>query len=581
MLHAVTFLLLFLRLSSETLVPLPQADVVQPTSGLFFQYLSQYSPADSIVPLTVSIPLTQDMCYLLPFHALSKISSCHSSPVHSLPNTKIRAKRFLTDIIAIGVGSAALTMSVRNTVHLLNLEQTMTSLTKSIANLEIGKTTQAAQLLHLQSGQLKLALLLNNTQIALNRTIDLVNRHDDLLQDLARYTQILNKRLTNFINAVESHFLHTSLSNIFSNRLNLQFIHSQDFPKVIDFVTSATNANFNTNATGRPLIDLVERLLVRQEVHFRPHVATPNSSDSVLGVLTISSLFTAVTKRQTPFSIYQLIPIPFSYGGMRVRLADLPVAIGINFIDKHLIQWTQTEFSTCDFQAMSVCRENPPIITHWQDTCLYQILTNSILSACRTERDNNPLFLHRFGQQWIISTNNSQQCHFAVFSATDPPSILSNQVRSIPAVTLITVPPHTTLLCERFSIPASPNVAGPPITIWDFSIVNNSQTPDFNFDPHLNDATRWPKLPYIPDDFRAVYNYITNSTIPPPMPMPTFNQLHQHPFGIFSITAVSIIILLLALLAYCHFSRRQSLPVVRLQLPPLTGASTDATVLLT
>ncbi len=112
-------------------------------------------------------------------------------------------------------------------------------------------------------------------------------------------------------------------------------------------------------------------------------------------------------------------------------------------------------------------------------------------------------------------------------------------------------------------------------------MVNNSQTLDFNFDPHLNDVTRWPKLPYIPDDFRAVYNYITNSTIPPPMPMPTFGQLHQHPFGIFSITAVSIIFLLLALLAYCHFSRRRSLPVVRLQLPPLTGTSTDATVLLT
>jgi hypothetical protein len=250
-------------------------------------------------------------------------------------------------------------MSVKNTVQLIQIEQTLNSLTKTLTSLTTSETTHETQLLHLQSGQLKLALLLNHTQIALNKTIELVNRHDDLLQELANYTQTLNKRLTNFINAVETHFLHTSLFDIFSDRLNLQFIHSQDFPKVIDFVISATKVDFNTNTTGRPLIDLVERLLVRQAVHFLPRATTSNLTDSVLGVLTISSFFAAVTKHQTPFSIYQLIPIPFSYGCIRVRLADLLVAIGINFIDPDLIQWTQTEFSTCDFHAMSVCREIP------------------------------------------------------------------------------------------------------------------------------------------------------------------------------------------------------------------------------
>jgi len=116
--------------------------------------------------------------------------------------------------------------------------------------------------------------------------------------------------------------------------------------------------------------------------------------------------------------------------------------------------------------------------------------------------------------------------------------------------------------------------------LWDFNIVNNSQTPDFNFGPYLNDPTRWPKLPYIPDDFRAVYNYITNSTIPAPMPMPTLQQLHRHPFGLFAIAAIALIIILLAIVAYCHFSRHRPLPTVRLQLPPLTGVSTDATVLI-
>jgi hypothetical protein len=76
-------------------------------------------------------------------------------------------------------------MSTTNTIQLLKLDQEVETITKSLATLSSSVTTHTIQLFHLQGGQLKMALALIHTQITLNRTIDLVNRHDINIEDLA------------------------------------------------------------------------------------------------------------------------------------------------------------------------------------------------------------------------------------------------------------------------------------------------------------------------------------------------------------------------------------------------------------
>jgi hypothetical protein len=539
---------------SLSLVPLPQSNIIHPTSGLALRYVSQYSPADHIVPLTVSIPLTLDMCYLLPLHALQKIPGCH--------NNTTRQKRFLTEIITIGISSAALTMSTTNMIQNIQMKQDINSITQSLTTLDSLTTSQTAELYHLQAGQLKLATTLNHTQIALNRTINLLNYHSINLDQLMVFAKYLDKRLTTFIHSVESHFLHTSLSHIFANQLNLHFIHHRDLNEVVNYIISATNVDFNNDTTGPPLVDLVSQLLVQQVVQFLPRTQSNKTTDSVIGILSISSFFAATKRRHTPFSVYQLLPVPFSHANERVRLANLPSTIGIDFHNAQLIKWSTNELSTCDLRAMTVCRETPPVITNWNDTCLYQILTNSILSNCRTELFNDPVFIHQLGPQWIISTTTAQQCHLSVFSSTDPPHIIQDTVRTLPAVTLLTIAPKTTLICERFSIQPPPEISGPPITIWDFSILNHSYGEAFNLDPYLTNFSRWPKIPYISNEFRSVFNFITNTSTT--RPTPTLRDLHRHPFGIMVITTTSLIVLLLIILGYCYFACRPQLPSIYL-----------------
>ncbi|CAF3363664.1 unnamed protein product [Rotaria socialis] len=154
------------------------------------------------------------MCYLLPFHALSKIPNCRRPPKAPM-NTTARLKRFVTGIIAIGIGSAALAMATANSIQIRQLNQEIITITNSLTTLDAITTTHTTQLLQLQAGQLKLAVALNNTQFALNQTIDLVNRHDINIDNIAIFAKNLNNRLTSFIHSVETHFLHTSLSDIF------------------------------------------------------------------------------------------------------------------------------------------------------------------------------------------------------------------------------------------------------------------------------------------------------------------------------------------------------------------------------
>ena len=98
----------------------------------------------------------------------------------------------------------------------------------------IGQTAQnrQAQMLHLNEGQLKLAHELHHTQVALNKAIAMMNEHSYILRNhehtlrtIMSQTVFLSTRLASVVHAVETHFIHTSIEDIPSNRLNLLFVH--------------------------------------------------------------------------------------------------------------------------------------------------------------------------------------------------------------------------------------------------------------------------------------------------------------------------------------------------------------------
>ena len=80
-------------------------------------------------------------------------------------------------------------------MQLLNLHNDVKTLTDSLSALNDIASYQNARLLHLNQGQLQLALVLNHTEAALNQTISIVNQHssaisrqDVAIENLATYT---------------------------------------------------------------------------------------------------------------------------------------------------------------------------------------------------------------------------------------------------------------------------------------------------------------------------------------------------------------------------------------------------------
>lgn len=196
----------------------------------------------------------------------------------------------------------------------------------------------STQLLPLQEGQLKLALLLNNTQQSLSHSIQTLNHQGAVFSNIGTYAQHSNTRISKVIYEIEAHFLHEALPEIFANRRNPDFIHPQGFDKVIDYLASATQVTTHDVATSIPAIDLISHLLIQQTVHF---LQPPNNAlSSVIGLLSISPFFAAATQKSPAFSTYKLLPLPFYNADQRTRLATIPATIVIDFTRSNFVSWS-------------------------------------------------------------------------------------------------------------------------------------------------------------------------------------------------------------------------------------------------
>jgi hypothetical protein len=340
-----------MQLSTSHDLVVRKQDIIHTTSGLVLQYKSTYTPATKIVAFTTVIPMVADMCYLIPLNAMKKIPRCNltkhalnsinrgqnSSFNNTLRKMK-RNKRFLLDIVSIGIGTAALTLSTVNTVQIMNLKREMEDVSESITTLQKTQRSQSAQILHLTEGQLKLAAELNNTQYALNRTMYLVNEHTDVLRahdeairTVGKFSVFLNDKLNAFMQSVEGRFLHHSIENILNNKVNLDFIHHDDMSKVVELVMQAVNITLQEDDNNPiSLIEVITRLIVQQSIQFVPTPwlkATPNGVS--IGNLVITSFFASSNYDEDPFLVYQPITVPFNYQSKRVQLAQMPAFVGI------------------------------------------------------------------------------------------------------------------------------------------------------------------------------------------------------------------------------------------------------------
>lgn len=546
-----------------------KTDIVHATSGLILQYKSTYRPANKVITFSATIPMTADMCYLVPVSVLKKIPRCNLTTdmvnflnrnVHTTKKSGSikRNKRFLTDIISIGIGSAALALSARNTIQIANLNSEMKAITESLKTFQKAEYGRRAQILQLTEGQLKLAMELSNTQQALNRTMELVNEHSDILRNhdeairtIGNASLMINNKLNAFIHNVEGQFLHTSIEDILNDKLNLHFIHPQDLLQLIQLVIQATNISIDESDSSISLVELVTRLLVQQQIDFIPTIQLKTSPYGVvIGKLLITSFFASSTYDQNQFFVYEPIPIPFNFANKRVRLAQMPAYIGIQPDSRQFVRWTKEEATPCHFELMTSCRVTPAIRKDLEDTCIYQILTDSSLTACRIEPYPESIFIRKIGHYWAVSTNSTTKCHSIKISDSDQHTIMDNHEITIPPIALVSTVDSTSLTCDCFFLPGLPIKLEPKIVLYQNATSNPIDEELIDLHSLIHNNTNWNKLPYIPSNIQTIIDLITNTTKPPEILF--WGHFQTHSTLSFTMIMIGIVIVLISFQIY-HF----------------------------
>jgi hypothetical protein len=377
----------------------------------------------------------------------------------------------------------------------------------------------------------------------------LLRNHAEVLRTILSQTLYLRTQLDTVTHALDTHFIHELIESILSNKLNLLFIHHRDMPRVVKLVTQAMNLTINEFNSSIPAVEIITRLVVRQQIDFAPMLVRAASENGVLiGKMIFTSYFAAPTRDQAPFSIYELVPIPFNKGKKRVKLAKMPTYLGIESKSQHFIRWSKEEAATCEFEVMPSCRESPVRRKEFEDDCIYQVLTDSTLNDCRIESFPDKVFIRRVGQHWAISTYNNSKCHAAAGEHLDEHILIDNEEVTLPKIALITTNDEKSLVCDQFIILKAPNKADKPINL----IYNESISPSYkaliNLQEALANETHWAKLPYIPSDMQAVIDFTTNT--PKPITISYFQRWRDHPISFATIAIIVMIIALIIVLLY-------------------------------
>jgi hypothetical protein len=440
--------------------------IAHPATGLFLDHVGIYTPAETIIHNSAIFPMTTASCHLLPLSAAENIPSCNI--------TKKRNKRFIEAIISVGIGAVSLSMSTYNTIQIANLQQQVALVENSLSRLSQTVEIHEAQLAKLSLKHIELIEELQVTQEALNEMAPVLNTHSASIMILKTGLEQLHYELRHS-------FLYFAINQICRNQLNLGFLSPEDIHKVVYNVIKLGNLTFNSYPGSLPLVHIITKLLVRQQIDFisASHYRTDDPEE--IGRLVITSFFAVPRQEQTPYYTYKLVTIPFFHENETIQLAQTPRYWAINPANNTTMEWHDPEESGCDLQLMTSCRDTPPIRTISKDTCLDQIIERLPLSRCQTTPvPPAKYFLRQLRDNfWITSSSESMHCvkipRTEYLNAIQQTWSTSEEI-ILPLVSLVNVTEGYTVACPGFTLIGRPvtSNASSLVILYNSGVLTNN-----------------------------------------------------------------------------------------------------------
>ncbi|CAF1327922.1 unnamed protein product [Adineta steineri] len=299
--------------------------------------------------------MTAATCHFLPLSAAQNIAACNI--------TTKRQKRLITDFISLGMGAINLGISAANSMQISNLQKQVAVVEKALTEYSHNLQIQGAQLAKIHANQIELADELRVTQQVLNTMIPILSSHSESINTLKSGIEQLHIQL-------QRSFLYLAITQILRNDLTLGFLLPDDLYKVIYHVIQQGNLTFNSRHGSIPVVQIITKLLVRQQIDFIPSSQYKAQNPQEIGRLVITSFFAVPQQKHTSFLTYKLLAVPFFYKNQTLQLTQIPRYWAINPTNNMTMEWHDPHESGCDLQLMTSCRDTPPIQTMPEETCL-------------------------------------------------------------------------------------------------------------------------------------------------------------------------------------------------------------------
>ena len=214
---------------------------------------------------------------------------------------------------------------------------------------------------------------------------------------------------------------------------------------------------------------------------------------------------------------------------------------------------------------MTSCHITPAIRKDLEDTCIYQVLTDTSLTACRIEPYPDLVFVRKIGHFWTVSTNSTTKCYSAKIPDLDQYKVMDNHVITLPPTALVATKDSTALSCGLFYLPGLPVQSNPKLVLYQNATITPVNEHVLDLHSFIHNNTNWDKSPYIPSHIQTVIVLITNTTKPPEILF--WGQYKTHLTLTLNTTLIGILVLLIIfLICYIRF-KHQRKPKVKISIP--------------
>jgi hypothetical protein len=519
--------------------------IAHPETGLFLDYVGVYTPAETIIHNSAFFPMTAATCHFIPLSAVENIPACNI--------TGKRHKRGAPVLIAVGIGALmTIGMSFSNLMQTSSLQQQVALVERSLLQFSQTMKIHGAYLAKIESKQIELIEELERTQKTLNAMVPILNSHTNTIKDILVGHQQLRMQFRHS-------FLYLAMTEIFRDELTLTYLSPEDLHKVVYDVIKQGNLTFSSHQRSLPLVQIITKLLVRQQIDFMPSSQYIAEYPDEIGRLIITNYFAVPRRDQTPFYVYKLLAIPFFHQNETIQLAQMPRYWAINPNDNTTIEWYDFEESGCELQLMTTCRDTPPFRTILNDTCFDQIVGGLALTKCRTTSIPRALFfLQKLRDNlWIVSSPKSINClrtpRSEYLSGVHQLWSMSEEI-ILPPVAIVNVTPDYILACPGFTLTGRPI----PLNVSSLVLLYNSSMLTtnisvFDINQYITRNTTWFKRALNDREINNLMEFIQEKS--------TISNIHTSP----SMHMWSYVILIFscilfglgASLVYCAFRRQQ------------------------